>query len=177
MLRSGNDQHQTQQPAWLWIPGLCWVAVILAAGVLPLSNFVGHSHWDLLLERRMPDLLSSPWLALEVFADVVLNILLFVPLGWIWVQHFSHKGQRPRLLAVAIGFVLSLGIELYQLYGHNRVPSLLDLLANTCGTYWGVWLGHARAPLSNMLFTKLVIPLFQLLGFKEVMSRIMDRGA
>jgi len=140
--RSVNGQHSIGQPAWLWIAGLCWVAVILAAGVLPLNNFVGHSHWDSIVWYPSFDWLNSPRILLRIFVDVAANILLFVPLGWIWVQHFSLKGWRPCLSAILIGFFLSLGIELYQVYCHSRFPSLLDLVANTGGTYWGARLGR-----------------------------------
>lgn len=159
MLRSVNDQHPIGQPIWLWSVGLCWVAIILAAGVLPLNNFVGHSHWDSIVWYPSSDWLNSPRILLRILVDVVANILLFIPLGWIWVQHFSLKWQRPRLLVIAIGFFLSLGIELYQVYCHSRFPSLLDLVANTCGTSWGVLLGQERFPLSRFLSNKLVVDL------------------
>lgn len=141
LLRKVEAQKAIGQPNWLWIFGLCWVAVILAAGILPVNNFVGHSHWNAIVWYPSSDWLYEPRILLRILVDVVENILLFGPLGWIWAQYLSLKGQRSRVLVVAIGFLLSLSIELYQIYCHNRVPSFLDLLANTCGTYWGARLG------------------------------------
>lgn len=143
LLRWVDGPKSFGQPNSLWIIGLCWVAVILAAGVLPVKNFVGHSHWNSIVWYPSSDLLNSPQLVLRILEDVVANILLFVPLGWIWVQHFSLKGRCPCLSTILIGFFLSLGIELYQVFCHSRFPSLLDLVANTGGTYWGARFGSS----------------------------------
>jgi glycopeptide antibiotics resistance protein len=42
------------------------------------------------------------------------------------------------LLAAGIGGTLSLGIEFYQVYCHNRFPSIVDVITNVTGTLMGV---------------------------------------
>ena len=68
--------------------------------------------------------------------DVVVNVLLFVPLGWSFSA--THTGRRRAALAIATGFVTSLAAESLQLFWVLRDPSATDLLTNTCGTALGV---------------------------------------
>ena len=85
--------------------------------------------------------------------DVILNVVLFVPLGVLW-----HRTRGGRILA-GLGFGLLLGacIELAQLFLAPRYTTLSDVLAN--GT--GAWLGAAisvalsRRVASTTLVTRL----------------------
>jgi len=77
--------------------------------------------------------------------DVILNVLLFVPLGVVLRQ----AGVRL-WVAIAIGFVLSLGIEAAQLIIPNRTSSLRDVVTNTLGAGLGALLpGVLRAILGS----------------------------
>ncbi len=74
-------------------------------------------------------------------ADVIRNVLLFLPLG---VATALLGWRWPR--AVATGFLLSLTVESMQLFVVvGRDPSLSDLLTNTTGTAVGFLLA-ASAP-------------------------------
>jgi glycopeptide antibiotics resistance protein len=42
------------------------------------------------------------------------------------------------LIAAGIGIALSLSIELYQVYCHNRFPSIFDVITNVAGAVLGV---------------------------------------
>lgn len=64
-----------------------------------------------------------------------LNILLFIPLGFI--LPLLWKEFRSRRAMCLTGFLLSLGIELAQLLNY-RVSDVDDLIMNTLGT----WLGY-----------------------------------
>jgi glycopeptide antibiotics resistance protein len=72
------------------------------------------------------------------FQQVVLNVLLFAPLGffgrWLW-------NLRPRR-TVALGFAASLGIETAQLTAGHRIFDVDDLMTNTAGAALG-WLAAA----------------------------------
>jgi len=68
-------------------------------------------------------------------SDVLLNILLFAPLG---AALALHVRSIPRCLLVAA--LLSATIELAQLYIPGRDSSLGDVLANTLGAALGVTL-------------------------------------
>jgi glycopeptide antibiotics resistance protein len=42
------------------------------------------------------------------------------------------------IIAAGIGIALSLSIELYQVYCHNRFPSIFDVITNLAGAVLGV---------------------------------------
>jgi VanZ family protein len=76
--------------------------------------------------------------------DALLNFIGFAPLGFFLVAVMRRRG-RPSgrgvaLGIVAFGFFLSLAIELLQVQLPERVSSSTDLLWNTLGTAFGVWL-------------------------------------
>ena len=77
-------------------------------------------------------------------ADLLLNIMLFVPLG----AALLLRGQSRRRVALW-GLLLSTAIELLQFYIPGRDPSVSDVLANTFGTVLGAFIaGSAGSWLS-----------------------------
>lgn len=118
---------------------ILWIVFILMVGVLPLVNFVGHSHWQYI--KWLPtaeDLLSAKYL-LDIISDLVGNTLLFFPVGYFLSRLLTFRSPaRQLLLAAGIGGALSLGIEFYQVYCHNRFPSIFDVITNVTGTLIGV---------------------------------------
>jgi glycopeptide antibiotics resistance protein len=118
---------------------LLWVAVIVMVGMLPLSNFVGHSHWEYIKWVPTIDNLRSPKYLVGIFTDLVENTLLFLPFGYFLSRLLTSSGtSRHLLLAGGIGGMLSTGIEFYQVYCHSRFPSILDIIANITGALLGV---------------------------------------
>jgi glycopeptide antibiotics resistance protein len=118
---------------------ILWVVFTLMVGILPLKNFVGHSHWEFI--KWVPTVadLRSPKYLLDIFSDLVGNTLLFVPLGYFLRRLCTASSpSRQLLLAAGIGITLSLSIELYQVYCHSRFPSILDVITNVTGTVIGV---------------------------------------
>jgi len=75
--------------------------------------------------------------------DIVINILLYTPLGLFGFLSLSHARRKAVQVAapIAIGFVLSFGIEILQLFDAGRDASALDVLTNTVGTGVGVLCG------------------------------------
>jgi|GEM_PF-1829807 len=67
--------------------------------------------------------------------EIILNILLFVPFGYLMPTIFKHA----RLIAVTSvwGFVVSLGIETTQLFTGLGIFDIDDLINNTLGTVCG----------------------------------------
>jgi glycopeptide antibiotics resistance protein len=119
-----------------------WSILILLVGILPLHNFVGHAHWQYIRWVPTPDQLSSPSVLLDLGIDAVANIILFVPFGLLYtLRGLDGKPFSPgRLMLMA--FILSFGIEYYQVYCHNRSTSLLDLLDNVLGAFIGMRVGE-----------------------------------
>jgi glycopeptide antibiotics resistance protein len=116
-----------------------WITFILLVGVLPLRNFVGHSHWEYI--KWFPsaeDLRSSKYL-LDIISDIVGNSALFFPLGYFLRRLLTpFTLSRQLLIVTGIGGTLSLGIEFYQVYCHNRFPSIIDAISNLTGLFIGV---------------------------------------
>ncbi|MFZ0936270.1 MAG: VanZ family protein [Bryobacteraceae bacterium] len=79
--------------------------------------------------------------------DVVINVLLYMPLGavacLVWLPRFPRAAVAA---ATALGFVLSLSMELLQNYVPGRVTSLSDLATNTLGAAVGAFLALVLAP-------------------------------
>lgn len=77
------------------------------------------------------------WTTIWNRSDVVMNVLMFVPFG------FVHQLTRPRgapvdwLRVVLLGALLSGLIEFAQLFAPQRYSSPLDLLTNTLGAALG----------------------------------------
>jgi VanZ family protein len=75
-----------------------------------------------------------------VFAqDVILNVVAFVPLGFLLCAYFSSVRalNRPRLVAIMLGAAVSLTIEILQAYLPTRESGTLDIITNTTGTAAG----------------------------------------
>jgi hypothetical protein len=72
-------------------------------------------------------------------ADVILNVLLFVPFG----LALASLGLTLRRSLLA-GFLLSFGLELFQLLLPGRDPTVSDLLCNSVGSVVGyaLWSGN-----------------------------------
>jgi glycopeptide antibiotics resistance protein len=115
----------------LW---LAWIAVILGVTVLPLKNYVGHAHWHLV--NWIP--FDDHSLALE---DVIANIALFAPFGFFFKRSVpSSSPKRVWMRALLMAAILSSSVEAFQVYCHDRNPSMTDVCDNVLGAMLGVWL-------------------------------------
>ena len=74
-----------------------------------------------------------------VLRDIILNVVIYVPLGLAAVLAFRRRRSRTlaATAAIAFGFLLSVSMELLQVYVPGRDSSLLDVLTNTLGTAAG----------------------------------------
>lgn len=83
--------------------------------------------------------------------DIVVNVLGFVPYGFflaLWLARLGRSaGSMPLLLAVLAGGLVSLAIELIQVYLPMRDSSLADLVCNVAGSLAGAlgarWWGRS----------------------------------
>ncbi len=131
---------------------LAWAVGIVMVGILPLSNFVGHSHWEYI--EWVPTFDNLRWRR-HLF-DIVANTSLFIPFGY-FVAHAVEGPPAHRLRLVGgLSAVLSCGIEFFQVYCHNRHPSPLDIVANVLGGLIGTavvvlisWMRH-RSPTNRI---------------------------
>lgn len=118
------------------------IAVIVAVTTMPWSvYYVGHSHWA-----------HVEWVPFTRWVrplDVVLNIALFIPLGAsaaaAWSSPDPGSTARRRRAIVAGACLLSVSVELFQVYCHGRLPTTTDVLTNTLGAWLGTRLWGWRA--------------------------------
>jgi hypothetical protein len=80
------------------------------------------------------------WMTRGYWSDVVVNVAGFIPFGFFFALWFSLAPgvARPRLMALLLGFTISLAIETLQYFLPTRDSSMTDLLTNTMGTAIGV---------------------------------------
>jgi glycopeptide antibiotics resistance protein len=112
---------------------IAWGMGIVMIGILPLSNFVGHSHWEYVKWFPTYDNLFS-W---RYIFDMAANTILFIPFGYSLARSIGNPPARGIRIAVGSAALLSSSIEFYQVYCHNRHPSPLDILTNTLGSLIG----------------------------------------
>ena len=72
--------------------------------------------------------------------DVVTNISLFLPLGFFYRLVRQEQPDRWGLRTLGFGAVLSIGIELGQLFLRGRYSSAVDVLSNSLGAWGGAML-------------------------------------
>jgi glycopeptide antibiotics resistance protein len=73
--------------------------------------------------------------------DIIANILLFLPLGYLFAR--SHPRRGYVLLSVTAA-AISLTAESLQILSPARYPSATDVVVNTAGAVLGGWLWHRR---------------------------------
>ena len=69
--------------------------------------------------------------------DVASNILLYMPLGFFAVYAIGRRAASSVAVAVVVGLVLSVSVELAQFYARGRVQELVDICSNTLGALLG----------------------------------------
>ena len=117
-------------PFWLW------TGLILLL-VLPWTTFQNHTHWQ---NVTWIPFASKP----DKLRDIVANVLLYVPWGYLLVWQMPHAAQRIWLVAI-LAAVLSFSTEAAQLYSHGRFPSATDLICNILGALAGATYARTRS--------------------------------
>lgn len=94
--------------------------------------------------------------------DSVANVLLFVPLGFLYPLTRPHRGWWLVLQAGLLGALLSAGVETAQLFERERYPSVVDLATNTAGALAGAtaqWLLTRRIRVNARVVGRLLLEL------------------
>lgn len=117
---------------------LLTIAYLALVGWLTLSPVSGSNQFSFLwtlaefFERHR----STEWITFNVI-EFSANVAMFVPIGLFFVLLL---GRRQWWLAIALGVLLTVGIELAQQNIANRVSDPRDLLANSIGAVVGTLL-------------------------------------
>ena len=100
------------------------VGVTLIVALLPF-NFAWPEQWQVSVG-------DDPY-------DAIVNLLLFVPLGFLFRLAMSRERQGSILLVIRDAALISIGIEAMQLFDTTRQATLLDVIANTAGAGLGAF--------------------------------------
>lgn len=116
--------------------------------------------WDFHFHRLDESPLVTLWMGWParitryVFRDLVINVLLYVPLGAVALVVLARRVGRMggALGALALGVLLSLTVEVLQIFDRSRDASAFDVACNAAGTLLGIMLALAAAePLRRLL--------------------------
>jgi glycopeptide antibiotics resistance protein len=78
--------------------------------------------------------------------DIIANVLLFVPLGFLYRLARRESFRHSTMTVLWIGALVSMGIELAQLFERERYTSVLDVATNALGAWLGAWAFDRVAP-------------------------------
>lgn len=151
----GAEIHRKRRPSglsgfrdMLLVMALLYLVFVIYGSLVPLQ------FRSLPLEVAVAEFRNLPFLTLGIGsrADWVANLLLFIPLAFLWTavlaigRHLTFRVLSS--LLVAAGCVaLSFGIEFTQLYFPQRTVSQNDIMAESLGGFLGVmtwWLFGSR---------------------------------
>lgn len=116
--------------------------VLSIAPIFPLSNYTGHPHWELI--RWIP--FQDFSLSRNMLKDIIGNILWFVMFGYLLRYQFNGEAGSPwtiATIAIVAGSV-SLAIEFFQVFCHNRIPSMTDVMCNVLGASIGAYFAEKQ---------------------------------
>jgi VanZ family protein len=119
----------------LWL----WLAVLVLTPLFPLDNFVGHSHWDSVRWVPFQDFSLTP----NILVDIAGNTVWFMVLGYLsyyWTKEPASPFKSVAMVMLLAGGV-SLSTEFYQVFCHNRIPSMTDVACNLIGAALGGYFG------------------------------------
>jgi glycopeptide antibiotics resistance protein len=134
-----------------------WGLFIVYGTLLPFQFSVNGGYVEAGLRR----IWEYPWHT-GSRADLVSNVLLFMPWGFLLATWRSTCGSgflAALVLALLSGFLLSGAVECAQLFTPSRTASLLDLLTNTAGSTLGAAIGW---PFARRVWPRMVGKLRQL---------------
>ena len=133
--------------------GVLWffLAVLAIAPLLPLSNFVGHPHWDYIRWTPFQDFALSR----SMLKDIVGNTLWFMLFGYLLHSQLNEDARTLRTIAAitAIAGGISLSTEFFQVFCHNRTASITDVICNVLGAGLGGYLAEKQRANSSRTMT------------------------
>ncbi len=117
----------------LTILALYLAAVFSATGISSIYALEVHFDFNLI---PLLDILNSP---VEYVKNTLLNIILFIPLGFL--LPFFWKEYRSLKTIALTGFFVSFLIEILQIFTY-RLTDIDDLMTNLCGTMIGYYIAR-----------------------------------
>ncbi len=125
-----------------------WPLALIYAGLIFYASLYPFSDWR--YQGIVPwAFLSSPLPKYWTGFDVVVNVLGYMPLGFLLLLSAMRSGRIRYTIALTtlLAGVLSLTMESLQSYVPVRVPSSVDLVLNTLGAWLGALIAWAMEKL------------------------------
>lgn len=136
---TGNpDAESAGREPGVRISGLVRYLTVAYTVLIAHSSLYPFSEW-VPFEGALLDFVAAPWPRYYSVADLVLNVLGYVPFGFLLallVLPYASAGLAATVATFA-GTFTSFGMELLQQFIVTRVASNLDLLANGLGAMVG----------------------------------------
>ena len=136
------------------IPRMClivWVIIIVGAMTLPGQNFQGHPHWGNV--AWIP--FQNASISTKFFFDMVANWLLYFPLGYLMIRSVPGRPRRGLMCVILCSTLLAFAGEFYQVFCHNRHPSMTDVVNNVFGGTVGALLAAVAGERGNWFELKI----------------------
>ncbi|HKN86290.1 MAG TPA: VanZ family protein, partial [Nitrospiraceae bacterium] len=113
---------------------LSWVVIILLGTTLPWDTIHPTLQWW----RIDWSLFPSGALGRRVLFDVAVNVVLYLPFGYLFRQWVEQKGGRM-IFVYVIGMAagLSCCTEFVQVFNPVRFPAMADVIMNVMGALLG----------------------------------------
>jgi glycopeptide antibiotics resistance protein len=114
-----------------------WLAVLFLIPLFPLTDFVWHPHWDAIHWIPFQDFSFT----MNMLMDIIGNIGWFMIFGYLlhyWMDEESSSFRSIATVAL-IAAGVSLSLEFFQIFCHNRVPSMTDVVCDTIGGCLGAY--------------------------------------
>ena len=136
-----NSQRKNKKRTSLYNTGIILLSVVMViifslTGVSPISGFnieIRIDEISFIPFRGIIEMLQGG-LTLHTFVNIIGNIIMFMPMGFLLPLLFSNLDSLKK--TVAVGFGTSLLIEFTQLF-LIRATDIDDLILNTLGTMLG----------------------------------------
>ena len=126
------------QPAALLLPKLLlsWVIIIVLGTTLPWHTIHPAPQWW----RIDWSLFPSGALGRRILFDVAVNVVLYLPFGYLFRQWVEQKSGRM-IFAYVIGMAAALSCctEFLQIFNPARFPAMADVIINVTGAMLGAW--------------------------------------
>ena len=117
------------------VAALLYVALVVYGSLYPLTGWTVPS-------EPLFSFLTAPVASYDSRADVLTNILAYIPLGILLVWSFPTRRRVLIVTAATLaGGLLSLTMESVQMFLPSRTSSKIDLLTNLMGTLVGAIAG------------------------------------
>jgi len=127
------------QPAALVLPKLLllsWVIVIVLGTTLPWHTIHPPLQWWRIDWSPFP----SGALGSRVLFDVAVNVVLYLPFGYLVRQWVEQKSGRIMFVyVIGMGAGLSCCTEFIQIFNPVRFPAMADVIINVTGALLGAW--------------------------------------